>query len=122
MTKRLGETSYRETSFGIIPRSKLIPLEIEGIKKAWDFVVRERKRGEIAITLSFIKKLHEIGFAWIFPKTGGKFRKIEVTVSNHEPPKFYLLPQLTIDYCEDIKERFDIGSLKKRGRPKKIQS
>jgi len=105
MTKRLGETSYRETSFGIIPRSKLIPLEIEGIKKAWDSVVRERKKGEIAITSNFIKKLHEIGFAWIFSKTGGKFRKIEVTISDHEPPKFYLLPQLMIDYCENIKER-----------------
>ena len=32
MAKRPGETSYKETAFGIIPRSKLIPLEIEGIK------------------------------------------------------------------------------------------
>ena len=28
-----GSTSYKETSFGIIPRSKLIKLELEGIKK-----------------------------------------------------------------------------------------
>lgn len=27
MTKRIGETSYKKTAFGIIPRSKLIPLE-----------------------------------------------------------------------------------------------
>ena len=40
MSKRLGETSYKETAFGIIPRSKLIPLEIEGIKKAWEFVLK----------------------------------------------------------------------------------
>gem|GEM_PF-5842543 len=29
MAKRLGETSYKETAFSIIPRSKLIPLEID---------------------------------------------------------------------------------------------
>ena len=42
--KKRGETIYKETSFGIIPRSKLIPLEIEGIKRAWDFVLKERKK------------------------------------------------------------------------------
>lgn len=104
-TKKQGETSYRETAFGIIPRSKLILLEIEGIKKAWDFVLDKRKRGKISITPDFIKKLHQVGFAWIFPKTGGKFRKIKVTVSKHTPPDFYLIPQLMENYCQDIKTR-----------------
>lgn len=31
--KKQGETSHKKTSLGIIPRSKLILLEIEGIKK-----------------------------------------------------------------------------------------
>jgi hypothetical protein len=46
MRKNLGETSYRKTAFGIIPRSKLINLEIEGIKRAWDFVVGEFQKGK----------------------------------------------------------------------------
>ena len=104
-SKNQGETSYKETSFGVIPRSKLIPLEIQGIKKAWDFVLRRRKRGKISITVDFIKNLHKIGFAWIFPKTGGKFRAVEVRVSSHTPPKYYLVPQLMEDYCRDIKAR-----------------
>jgi len=33
-TKKQGETSYKETAFGIIPRSELISLEITGIKRA----------------------------------------------------------------------------------------
>ena len=33
-TKPEGATSYKETSFGIIPRSKLLKLEIEGTNKA----------------------------------------------------------------------------------------
>ncbi|MCG2692695.1 Fic family protein [Candidatus Parcubacteria bacterium] len=104
--KKQGETSYKQTAFGIIPRSKLIPLEIEGIKRAWDFVLRERSKHAIPITPTFIRKIHAIGFKWIFPKMAGKFRTINVTVSNHTPPKFYLIPQLTEDFCQDIKERY----------------
>lgn len=47
--KKRGETSYKQTAFGIIPRSKLIPLEIEGIKRAWDFVLRKYSKGAIHI-------------------------------------------------------------------------
>ena len=61
--KKQGETSYKQTAFGIIPRSKLIPLEIEGIKKSWDFVLEKRKQNKIIITPDLIKKLHAVGFA-----------------------------------------------------------
>ena len=53
----------------------------------------------------FIKRLHKIGFAWIFPKMGGKYRNIEVMVSKHTPPKFYLIPQLMVEFSEDLKTR-----------------
>ena len=105
MKKRLGETSYKQTAFGIIPRSKLIPLEIEGIKRAWDFVLQKNEKGKIGITPELIKKLHKIGFAWIFPDAGGKFRKIDVRVSKHIPPKFFLVPQLISDFTKDLKTR-----------------
>lgn len=61
MKKKIGETSYKETAFGIIPRSKLIPLEIEGIKRAWDFVMGKFSKGKITIIPDFIQKLHEVG-------------------------------------------------------------
>ena len=105
MTKRKDETSYRETTFGVIPRSKLIPLEIEGTKRVWDFILKKREKSKISITPELIKKLHEIGFAWIFPKEGGDFRKVEVAVSEHIPPKYYLVPQFTDSYCKDLAER-----------------
>ena len=60
---------------------------------------------KIAIIPNFIKKLHQVGFARIFPKTGGKFRKIEAAVSKHTPPKYYFIPQLMENYCNDIKTR-----------------
>ncbi len=108
MIKRRGETSYKETSFGIIPRSQLIPLEIEGMKRVWDFVLQvHNSKTKISITPELIKKLHRIGFAWIFPKTGGRFRTIEVQVSDHIPPKYYLVPQYIDNYCKDIKVRLE---------------
>jgi len=103
--KRSGETTYKETSFGIISRSELIPLEIEGIKKAWDFVLKKSTRGNIPFTPAFLRKVHEVGFAWIFPKMGGKFRQIEVSVSHHLPPKPYAIPQLMEDFTLDLKMR-----------------
>jgi hypothetical protein len=45
MSKSIGETTYKETAFGLIPRSKLIPLEIEGTKRAWDFLMRHSRAG-----------------------------------------------------------------------------
>lgn len=105
MAKRKGETSYKETAFGIIPRSKLIPLEIEGIKKAWDFVLQKRTKGKLPLTQKFIKATHEIGFSWIFPGLGGQYRNIEVRVSKHTPPMFYLVPQLMEAFVKDLQAR-----------------
>ena len=101
--KRIGETSYHETAFGIIPRSQLIPLEIEGIKRAWDFIIKSRTG--IPLTTASLKRVHKVGFGWIFPEYGGQFRKIEVKVSKHSPPKSYLVPQLTEDFVKDLKVR-----------------
>lgn len=106
MAKRKGETSYKETAFGIIPRSKLIPLEIEGIKKAWDFILQKKEKGKLPLTHNFIKQVHRIGFGWIFPKMGGKYRDIEVKVSGHIPPKYYLIPSLMLEFTKDLKIRF----------------
>ncbi|MBI2551907.1 Fic family protein [Candidatus Uhrbacteria bacterium] len=105
MSRRPGETSYRDTAFGIIPRSKLIPLEIEGIKRAWDFVLEMHAAGRISITLDSLREIHRVGFGWIFPDLGGRFRTVDVEVSDHKPPKFFIVPQLMLDFCRDIEER-----------------
>lgn len=107
MAKNKGETSYKETAFGIIPRSKLIPLEVEGIKKVWDFVLKKSDKSKLSLTLDLIKEIHKIGFGWIFPEFGGKFRITEVTVSNHIPPKFFLVPQLMEDFTKDLQTRIE---------------
>jgi len=105
-TKPKGATSYKETSFGIIPRSKLLKLELEGTKKGLDFIyklVSENKT--ININPKLICKLHQISFGWIFPQWAGKYRKVQVTVSGKETPPFYKIPELIINLCADLKER-----------------
>lgn len=104
-SKKSGETSYKETAFGIISRPKLIPLEIKGIKLAWDFILKTRSLGEIPITSTFLKKVHNIGFKWIFPKAGGDFRKIDVTVSKHIPPKAHLVSVEMANFTRDLEAR-----------------
>ncbi len=105
MTRRLGETSYKETAFGIIPRSKLVPLEIEGIKRAWNFILKHGAKKQLPLTVQFVKKLHEVGFGWIFPKDSGKFRLVDVQVSRHAPPKASLIQSLMLDFTRDLKMR-----------------
>lgn len=105
-TKPKGATSYKETAFGIIPRSKLIQLELEGTKKGLEYIsdlIQKRKFSKI--TSDLICKLHKVSFGWIFPKWAGKYRKIQVTFSGKEAPPYYQVPELIENLCRDLEER-----------------
>ena len=105
-TKPHGATTYKETAFGIIPRSKLLKLELEGTKRGLEYLydlVRENKNAKITPLL--ICKLHEVSFGWIFPKWVGKYRKIQVTFSGKEAPLYIQIPELIINLCRDLDER-----------------
>lgn len=67
-TKPQGVTSYKQTAFSTIPRSKLIKLEIEGTKKGLEYLSNIiGKDKNISITSEFICTLHNVAFGWIFP-------------------------------------------------------
>ncbi|MBU1085393.1 Fic family protein [Patescibacteria group bacterium] len=105
-TKPKGATSYKETKFGIIPRSRLLKMEIKGTKKGLNFIFKlVNKDKSIEITPELICQLHQKAFGWIFPKWEGKYRKIQVTVSGKEAPSFYLVPEMMMNLCEDLKTR-----------------
>lgn len=101
-----GATSYKETSIGIIPRSKLLKLEIEGTKKGIEYIQKTANSGvSFLITPDYIRKLHKISFGWIFPEWAGKYRTIQVIYSGKEAPEYFRIPELIINLCEDLKER-----------------
>lgn len=101
-----GATSYKETSLGILPRNKLIKLEIEGNKKGLEFIysLKSSQRNK-PIDVDLILKLHKVSYGWIFPKWAGKFRTIQVTFSGKEATEFYKIRELIINLCLDLKER-----------------
>ena len=103
-TKPKSATSYKDTSFGILPRSKVVTLEAEGVKKAQEYILKLSDKKQV-ITPQLILDLHKEGFGFIFPKWAGKFRKIEVMVGVYEPPQFIQIPELIKNLCDDLSEQ-----------------
>lgn len=103
-TKPKGATSYRETAFGILPHSKIIPLEAEGIKRALRYIIQLSEK-KTKITPEIIRDIHRKGFGFIFPDWAGKFRTIDVTVGDYEPPHYSKVAILVKNMCDDLEER-----------------
>lgn len=106
-TKPKGATSYKETAFGIIPRLKLLPLELEGTKKGLDLVYQlVSKSPKVEITPELILRIHNESFGWIFPTWAGKFRTVRVEFSGKEAVPPHQVRGLIVILCADLKERF----------------
>ena len=101
-TKPKGATTYRETAFGIIPRSKLLHIELEGTKKVLELVAKIFKK---EITPDLILVIHKEAFGWIFPSWAGKYRKIRVEFSGKEAVLPHQIPELIANLCADLQER-----------------
>lgn len=105
-TKPKGATSYKETAFGIISRSELIKLELEGVLRGLEYIHDLFSSNKnFKITPDLICKLHQVSFGWIFPKWAGKYRKIQVTFSGKEAPPYYLVAELVLNLVKDLNER-----------------
>ncbi len=101
-TKPKGATSYKQTAFGIVPRERLLQLEIEGTKNGLEFIAANYHQD---ITPEIILKIHMLAFAWIFPDWAGKYRTIRVEYSGKEAPLPHLVPALVTNLCADLDER-----------------
>lgn len=103
-TKPKSSTSYKDTSFGIISHSKVVQLEVKGVKMAQDYIIELSGSKEV-ITPQLILDVHRKGFSFIFPKWAGKFRTIDVTVGEYEPPHYSRIRELVQNLCDDLAER-----------------
>lgn len=103
-TKPKGATSYKETSFGILPRSKVVVLEQQGIKKAQLYILKLAGK-KTKITPTLICDIHKKGFGFIFPDWAGRFRIVDVTVGEFEPPHYSRIAELIHILCGDLEER-----------------
>lgn len=103
-TKPKGATGYKETAFGILPRSKVVQLEKKGIAKSLVYILKLSTK-KAKITPHLICDIHRKGFDFIFPEWAGKFRTIDVTVGNFEPPHYSKVTELVRILCDDLDER-----------------
>ena len=103
-TKPKGATSYKETAFGILPRSKVVQLEKKGVVKALRYILKFSSK-KTKITPDLILNIHKIGFGFIFPGWAGKFRTIDVTIGSFQPPHYSKVPILIKNLCEDLEEK-----------------
>jgi len=101
-TRPKGATSYKETAIGIIPRSKLLRLELEGTKKGLEYIAKVHKE---EITSDLILAIHKEAFSWIFPDWAGKYRTVRVEFSGKEFVQPHQISELIINLCADLKER-----------------
>lgn len=87
-----------------MPRSKIVSLEREGVRRALNYVLKLSK-DKIAITPKVILNIHNVGFGFIFPDWAGKFRIVDVIVGMYEPPHYSRIPELIKNLCDDLAER-----------------
>ena len=99
-----SSTSYKETAFGILPRSKIVILEQEGIKKALQYILKLSQK-KVSINSGLICDIHKVGFGFIFPDWAGKFRTVDVTAGEYEPPHYSKIAVLVKNLCDDLEER-----------------
>jgi len=111
MTK-LGSTSYKQTKNGILPRQKVLQMEVTGTKKGLLYLNKTIKTNKI-LTAEFIKEIHKIGFSDILVEEAGKFRTVQVTYSENEAPHFSKIPELIKTLCDDTE--FALSQLPKPG-------
>ncbi len=101
-TKPKGATTYKETAFGIISRSKLLNLELEGTKKGLELIAKVYTR---EISPESILSIHKEAFGWIFPGWSGKYRVVRVEFSGNEAVLPHQIPELITNLCADLRER-----------------
>ncbi len=118
-TKPSGATSFKETAYGLISRAQLLKLELIGTKKGLEFIHNLIKENtNIEISPSLILELHSVSFRSIFPDWAGRFRTIQVTYSGKEAPRFFQIPELVKNLCDDLK--MQLNCLPKPSEPNYI--
>ncbi len=100
-SKTSGETSWKETKFGILPRSKIIQLEAQGTQKGLLLLQKISEKKE-PLSIELIKRIHKVSFDDIFQDRAGIFRTIQVEYSGKEAPHFSKIHEMMQNLIGDI--------------------
>lgn len=95
-----SETSWKETKFGILPRSKVIQLEIQGTQKGL-LLLQQIAKNKEPLSIEFIQKIHIECFGDILQNFAGTFRIIQVEYSGKEAPHFSKVHEMMQNLVSD---------------------
>lgn len=99
-SKISSETSWKETKFGILPRSKVIQLEIQGTQKGL-LLLQQIAKNKEPLSIELIKKIHKECFGDILQNYAGAFRTIQVEYSGKEAPHFSKVHEMVQNLVSD---------------------
>lgn len=97
-----GETSWKETKFGILPRSKVIQLEIQGTQKGL-LLLQKISVTKEPLSIDLIKRIHKSSFSDILLDRAGAFRTVQVEYSRKEAPHYSKIHEMMQNLIDDIK-------------------
>lgn len=95
-----SETSWKETRLGILPRSKVIQLEIQGTQKGLLLLQQIAKNIE-PLSIELMKNIHKECFGDILQNYAGVFRTIQVEYSGKEAPHFFKVHEMMRNLVSD---------------------
>lgn len=95
-----SDTSWKETKFGILPRSRVIQLEIQGTQKGL-LLLQQIAKNKEPLSIEFMKKIHKECFGDILQNFAGTFRAIQVEYSGKEAPHFSKIHEMMLNLVSD---------------------
>lgn len=101
---KLGATSFKQTRFGILPREKVIKLEVLGIRRGLLFLQKVSQTHR-KLSIALIQKVHRLCFKDILQTEAGKFRTRQVTFSGQEAMHFSQIYEQMTNLCSDVQTR-----------------
>jgi Fic family protein len=94
--------TYRQTKFGVLSIREIETMITDAVANANVWILRDFEN--LPINAATAKELHKKIAGYVFNEAG-EFRKTEVTVGAHEPPKFFKIPELMRNWESDYGER-----------------
>ena len=99
-----GSTRFVETTRGILSFQQLAPLLAERALQI-QVDIEEARFAARPLDEAFLQDLHRQLCGDLLPELAGRWRKVAVRVSNHEPPPAHEVPGLMRDYARDLATR-----------------
>lgn len=99
-----GATRYIQTAQGLLSYAQLAPLLAERVLRVEQRIAANLFSDQMSFS-DLVLQFHSGIASDLVPEWAGRWRNADVRVGEHHPPPPYRVPQLMVDYSEDLKVR-----------------